>query len=307
VMLLERAAQALVLHRMAEKDRFDMEHQAQAGLLEDVLRQRIRVEDEVVARAFALGLRPAAEYVPATVRASDWPADSDPVAAQRRNTRLLDAAVGAVKASGHTGLFSIRNAGEIGMVLSLNPSGRRSGNAVLESLGKAVRRDAERTCDFRNLVLGVANPAPGLVDAIHGIAEASHVAEAALSLPADSRACFRVADIRLRGLISLLRGDPRVQRFAEAELRALILHDIAEGDNCMDILRGYLGLAGNKSALANRLHMSRPSLYAKLARIERVLGVDLADGESATSLHVAMLILDARSTLGMQTGQGSDR
>jgi purine catabolism regulator len=56
-----------------------------------------------------------------------------------------------------------------------------------------------------------------------------------------------------------------------------------------------LELAGNKSALAARLHMSRPSLYAKLARIERILGVDLGEGESITSLHVAVLILDARS------------
>jgi purine catabolism regulator len=43
------------------------------------------------------------------------------------------------------------------------------------------------------------------------------------------------------------------------------------------------------------LHLSRPALYAKLHRIERILGVDLSDGESATSLHVAMLILDARA------------
>ena len=119
----------------------------------------------------------------------------------------------------------------------------------------------------------------------------------ALSLPADGRAYFLVSDIRLRGLVSLLRSDPRVQRFAESELRGLILHDIEAGDHCMDVLRGYLELAGNKSALANRLHMSRPSLYAKLARIERILGVDLADGESTTSLHVAMLILDTRMTL----------
>ena len=297
-MVLERASQALVMHRMAEKGRFDIEHQAQAGLVEDVLRQRIRAEEEATARAFALGLGAAAEYVPATVRVGNWPADSDPVAAQRRNARLLDVVVRAVKATGHTGLFSIRNAGEIGMVLSLHPGRTRSGQpAALESLGKALRRDADREGGFHNVVLGVASPTRGLIDAIQRISEASHVAEVALSLPADGRAYFLVSDIRLRGLVSLLRSDPRVQRFAESELRGLILHDIEAGDNCMDVLRGYLELAGNKSALANRLHMSRPSLYAKLARIERLLGVDLADGESTTSLHVAMLILDTRMTL----------
>ena len=81
-MVLERAAQALVLHRMAERGRFDIEHQAQAGLLEEVLQERIRSADDISARAFALGLRPVATYVPAAVRARDWPHDSDPVAAR---------------------------------------------------------------------------------------------------------------------------------------------------------------------------------------------------------------------------------
>jgi PucR family transcriptional regulator, purine catabolism regulatory protein len=294
-MVLERASQALVIHRMAEKGRFDIEYQAQAGLIEDVLRERITVEDEATARAFALGLRATQEYIPATVHAGDWPEDSDPVVAQRRSTRLLDAVVRAVKAAGHTALFSSRNVGEIGMVLSLNPSRRRSQPTVLEELGQAVRRDAAREADTHHLVLGLASPEPCLLEAIRRLAEAAHVAEVALSMPADGRICFRVSDIRLRGLLTLLRGDPRVQRFAEAELRALILHDIETGEGCMDVLRGYLELAGNKSALASRLHISRPSLYAKLARIERILGVDIADGESTTSLHVAVLILDARS------------
>ena len=67
------------------------------------------------------------------------------------------------------------------------------------------------------------------------------------------------------------------------------------GAGLLDVLRGYLELGGNKSALASRLHLSRPSLYAKLNRIEQILGVDLADGESATSLHVALLILETRN------------
>ena len=295
-MVLERASQALVLHRMAERGRTDIEHQAQAGLLEDVARERIRFEDEATARAFALGLRPAAQYLPATLRIAGWAApdssDADPVSEQRRSARLLDVVTRSVKALGHTGLFSLRGPGEIAMVLSLN---MRPGSA-LEPLGRALRRDAERAVDAHGLVLGIGTPAPGLIDAIHRISDAAHVAEAALSLPASQRVCFRVADIRLRGLLSMLRTDPRVQRFAEGELRALILHDMeSSSDRLLDVLRGYLELGGNKSALASRLHLSRPSLYAKLNRIEQILGVDLADGESATSLHVALLILETRN------------
>ncbi|MDR3662586.1 MAG: PucR family transcriptional regulator ligand-binding domain-containing protein [Mycobacterium sp.] len=295
--VLERAAQALVLHRMAERGRADIEHQAQAGFLEDVARERIRFEDEATARAFALGLRPAAQYLPATLRVAGWSADTDPVSEQRRGARLLDTVTRSVKALGHSGLFSPRGPGEIAMVLSLNarPAG------ALEALGRALRRDAERAVDAHGLVLGVGTPAPGLIDAIHRITDAAHVAEAALSLPPSQRVCFRVADIRLRGLLSMLRVDPRVQRFAEGELRELILHDIETGDGYLDVLRGYLELGGNKSALAERLHLSRPSLYAKLGRIQQILGVDLADGESVTSLHVALLILDTRNAFGGRT------
>ena len=60
------------------------------------------------------------------------------------------------------------------------------------------------------------------------------------------------------------------------------------------MLREYLRLAGNKAALAKRLHLSRPSLYKRLSDIERTLGVDLADAESMVSLHVAMLVLETR-------------
>ena len=48
---------------------------------------------------------------------------------------------------------------------------------------------------------------------------------------------------------------------------------------------------GNKAALAKRLHLSRPTLYSRLAALERLLGVDLDDAESRTSLHVAMMVL----------------
>ncbi|WP_307828425.1 PucR family transcriptional regulator ligand-binding domain-containing protein [Antrihabitans sp. YC2-6] len=261
-MVLERAAQALVLHRMAERGRFDIEHQAQAGLLEEVLQERIRSADDISARAFALGLRPVASYVPAAVRSRDWPHDSDPVAARRRSTQLLDAVVHAVKAAGHTGLFCIRSPGEIGMVLALQVARGRSQQEVLDALGDALHRGPRRQIGSEEIVFGIGTPQRDLVEAIRRISEAGHVAEAAVSMPSSGRTCFRVADIRLRGLVSLLRGDPRVQAFAEAELRALILNDIVSGDRNIEILRGYLDLAGNKSALANRLHMSRPALYA---------------------------------------------
>ena len=110
-MVLERAAQALVMHRMAERGRLDIERQAQAGLVDDVLQERIRDEGEVAARAFALGLREANEYVPISVRVPGWPASDDPIATRRRTAQLLDVVVRVVGAQGHSALFSVRGDG----------------------------------------------------------------------------------------------------------------------------------------------------------------------------------------------------
>jgi purine catabolism regulator len=95
-------------------------------------------------------------------------------------------------------------------------------------------------------------------------------------------------------LIALIRSDARVQAFAETELRGLLERRATHGDEMFDLLAAYLDEGGNKAALAKRLHLSRPTLYARLAAVERLLGVDLDDAESRTSLHVAMMVLSSR-------------
>ena len=110
----------------------------------------------------------------------------------------------------------------------------------------------------------------------------------------DERAFYRSADVRLRGLIALIRTDPRVQAFAETELRGVLESRAKHGDDMFELLAGFLEVGGNKAELAKRLHLSRPTLYARLAALERLLGVDLDSAESRTSLHVAMMIIARR-------------
>ena len=155
-----------------------------------------------------------------------------------------------------------------------------------------MARELTRADGRHRSVLAVGEPCELVSDAVHGIGEAAHVAEVALAMRGDPRPFYRASDVRLRGLISLLQDDPRVQTFAETELRALLRVESARTPTDLTILREYLQLAGNKAALAKQLHLSRPALYKRLSHIERTLGVDLADAESMVSLHVALLILD---------------
>jgi PucR family transcriptional regulator, purine catabolism regulatory protein len=292
-MVLERAAAALALNRMIERDRSGLHQQAQSGLIDDVLRERVSDEREIAARAIALGLRKATRYYPLVVRARFAADAADPVADQRRNVSLLDAVVHTVNASGHTGLFTVHGDGEIGAVIALGAN-RGGSDKTWTALGEAVTRELSRADSRQRSVMAVGEPCEPVIDAVQGIGEAAHVAEVALAMRGEPRPFYRASDVRLRGLLALLQDDPHVQAFAETELRALLRTESGGAPTDLAILREYLRLAGNKAALAKRLHLSRPALYKRLSSIEQTLGIHLDDAESMVSLHVAMLILEVR-------------
>lgn len=108
-----------------------------------------------------------------------------------------------------------------------------------------------------------------------------------------ARPFYRLADLRLRGLLQLLRGDPRLQDFAERELGRLLGYDASHGTALTAVLAAYLAAGGNKAEAAQRAHLARPTLYERLRHIERVLGVSLDSAESRTSLHVALLAVES--------------
>lgn len=294
VMTMERAAQALALHRMAEQNRSSLELRAQNGLVDDLRRGRIVDEAEATARAHALGLRPALTYVPLAARLHES-VGADQVVVQQRRARTLDAIMHTVRAAGHTGLAATRDDGQIDLVLAPQRTSGQTGtlDVVLGELCFGIRRAVKRVDGVGECVIGVGPESSRLVDAVGGLREAGHVAEVAMSLPLRDKAFHRAADVRLRGLLALVRADPRVQAFAETELAGLLAYRAKHGDEFFDLLRSFLEAGGNKAELARTLHMSRPTLYSRLEALERIVGLDLDDAESRTSLHVAMLILQA--------------
>jgi purine catabolism regulator len=122
--------------------------------------------------------------------------------------------------------------------------------------------------------------------------EAAQVADAALHTGED-RPYYRLPDVRLRGLLHLLRDDARLQTFVERELSPLLGYDQRHRTAHVDLLDTYLASGRNKSHAAAAAGLSRSALYERLQLIERVLGVDLDSAESCLSLHVALLALQA--------------
>ncbi|MCR8899883.1 PucR family transcriptional regulator [Gordonia amicalis] len=289
-MPLERAAQALALHRMIEQNWTELEMRAQNGLVDDLRLGRIPDEAEATARAHALGLQPGLTYAPLTIRVVES-VSADQVMAQGRLTRALDSVRHSVRGVGRTALTALRPTGQMDLILSL-PASRNTD--VMTDVCTAIHTSLLRVDGVVRVTIGVAPDSTRLVDAARGLAESAHVAEAALSLPKSDKAFHRTTDVRLRGLIAVIRSDARVQAFAETELRGLLEHHARHDDNMLETLRRFIGLGGNKAELAKAMNLTRPTVYARLARIERILGVELDDAESRTSLHAALLILDSR-------------
>jgi purine catabolism regulator len=93
-------------------------------------------------------------------------------------------------------------------------------------------------------------------------------------------------DLRLHGLLSELSEDERLTAFVEAELGAL-LRPVDEA--ALELLAAFVRAGGNRSIVAREQFLSRPAVYARLARLEERLGVSLDDAQSRASLHVALL------------------
>jgi purine catabolism regulator len=310
-MILERAAQALELGRMVERDRLGLELQAQGGLLTDLATGRVRDSRTAAARAESLGLRPARRYVGvvavrrAVTHAGPSPAgpsastrsDADPVAEHDRSRELVERLSRALRTTGLSGLVgALPGPGgpgsQVGLLLAVPLGSRREPEdaAVLDALADAVAGEA---------LLGVGPVASSVLDAGHGLRLAAHVAEVASAMPGGAeRSYHRSSDVRLHGLLALLHEDPRVQAYVEGELGPLLEHEARTGSGLLDLLRQHVAAGGNKTRLAESSHRSRPAVYKKLAQIERLLGVDLDDPLSLMSVGVALMAYDQGSAGG---------
>jgi purine catabolism regulator len=196
---------------------------------------------------------------------------------------VLDAAeemAGACRADGVPALVGALDDVRAGALLSLPPGADddKPLHALAARLGPGP-------------VIGASRPARSLREVRDAFREAREVADLTAGSAADTarRAYYRLPDLRLRGLLHLLREDARLSSFTERELGPLLSYDAEHGTTLVTDLAAFLEAGGNKALAASRAHLARPTFYQRLRLIERVLGVSLADPESRASLHVALL------------------
>jgi PucR family transcriptional regulator, purine catabolism regulatory protein len=264
-LLADRAAEALVLHRMlGGTSAHTWEEQSAQSLLTDLVSGVVPAR-QLLPRARAAGLPVNRRtFVPLVVRDGD-PAELD------RVLRLL----------GLPGIVAELADGATAVLLSL----ARDQDATVLTANFAAR--------LSGTVVAAADPRTAWDDVPGGMREARHVADAVASGALDLPAVVRLKDVHLRGLVRLLRDDPHVQSFAERELDGLLC---GAGEDLLAVLRTYLATGRNKSRTAQLHHVSRPALYRRLEAIQGRLGVDLDDFEQAASVHIALLAHDAQQS-----------
>ena len=292
--VLERAASSIALNVLVERDQASLERQSHRTLLTAILTHAYPAS-EVAVRAKAIGvplegrrLVGVVVRLPATVRGSA-------LEAQARLRDVGERVGSALRSARLIALVSAIDEGSLGVLLSLDR--RAAEDAALDELAEAVRKASATAGPGPNpgpgeVVIGVGTAVEGVRDARRTLLEAGQVADAARH-ETSVRSWYRLLDVRLRGLLHLLREDARLQTYVERELGPLLAHDARHGTNLTEALTGYLEHGGNKSAAAAAAHLSRPSFYERLRRIERILGVDLDSVESRLSLHVALLALES--------------
>jgi purine catabolism regulator len=282
--VLERAAQALELARMAARDDIAIQLRVHGGFLLDLLDDRIGTEAGAAARLRALGVPDELEYVGLAARLrGETPTDLG--AAQRRMGRLSEQVHEAMVEGGAFGLVGVLDGEHVGVLLA-------GGDGLLDRVARELQvREPEAVLAAGPVVDRLLAVAPSL-------RSARVVSDVAASLPATPEVgCFRQADIRLPGLLMSLRQDARLQAFAEAELGALLEHEARHGGGLVDLLRQFLAVGGNKTELARVAHRNRTSLYPALRRLEDLVGHPLDDPTSRLSLGVALLAHDQGRTL----------
>ncbi len=270
-LLADRAAEALVLHRMLGGGAAcSWEEQSAQSLLTDLVSGVVPVR-QLLPRARAAGLPVNRRtFVPLVVRDGD-------TGQLERLLRLL----------GLPGLVAELADGATAVLLSLP----RDQDADALAVHFATRLRTESGTD--RTVVAAADPRVAWDDVPTGLREAQHVADAVAdsSTALDLPPVVRLKDVHLRGLIRLLRDDPHVQSFAERELNGLLR---GTDEDLLSVLRTYLATGRNKSRTAQLHHVSRPALYRRLEAIQVRLGVDLDDFEQAASVHIALLAHDAQ-------------
>ena len=219
-MLAERSGSTLALNRLVERDRESLDRQTHRTLLSAVLsHDETAAEMEVRARHWEYPLK--GRHLLAVVlrpRVDDAAPLRAPLLAQAEVRALSEVAASAIRGLRAFGLIGVIDDETVGVVLSVSQQSlRRRRAATVCSACSATVIQAKKS--ERGIVIAAGSTVGDVLDLRRSFNEAAQVADAAAMQP--ERPFFRLPDVRLRGLVQLLKEDSRLQTYVERELGPL--------------------------------------------------------------------------------------
>lgn len=295
VIVLERGAQALALALLREQHDEQLRARARGSFLGELMQGRMQ-ERDASRRAAALDFRPRQGYLLAGAlgwRSERWLEWGD---TQEEAWTTLMPGLRAGFRDGRAVLLGLHG-GSLLLVLALPDAD--PGAAQLDALAHELRAPLyKRGLSEADVALAFG----GAEQAWTGTGRRlDRAANAVLAARATSPSLWR--DARHGSLVDLLytlRRSPELLQFARDQLGPLFEERDQRSRELLRTLEAYLASAGRKAETARALHLTRQSLYLRLERLERVLGVDLDDSDALLGLHLALRALRLTQSLSLE-------
>lgn len=290
---VQRAATAVALELLHEQHEEQLRARARGTFLVDLMQQRLQ-ETDATRRASALEFpRRHGRLLPAALawRSERWVEIADsPENAWATLMPPLRSAIG----THHPALLGLHS-GRLLVAVSLGES--EPTDEALGALAADLRRPLDRRgFDQQDVALAFGRSETTWTELGRRLERVAQSVGAA-------RAGAPVAwlDARRGSVIELLyaiRTSPELLSFAREQIGVLFEERDQRERELLRTLEVYLESGGRKAEAARLLHLERQSLYLRLQRVEKLLGVDLDDPDTVLGLHLAVRALRLTQALG---------
>jgi hypothetical protein len=246
-----------------------------------------RAADELVEEGYfgvgngvnALTVRPVVERIP--------PPAEDIREGLERTLRTVARGIGAANC-----LMLVRPDHGVLLVAAAEEVGRGGVDDVAARLSTAADQCLASVPGVASAVIGVGGPRTSLDQAQDSYLDASRAAQigASFDLPGSVIRWDKLGVYRgLHAIASTGVQPADMQAGFERLLRE------KDGRELLDTVECYLNLGGHVQDAAAQLNLHRTSLYYRLDRIQRIVGVDLKNGVERLGFHLAIMLERMRS------------